>query len=209
MRALWIEDHPLIGDSLELLLQVVMPELSIDKARDLPTALGCVERIPYQLVLLDWWLGDREGGQTIEALRRQGCRAPMVVVSGDDRAAVMQRALQLGVAGYVRKSAEPSELISTLQTVLAGEQAALPPASTGPRHDLPALELATLYPQLSERQLEVFAALMRGVSDKQIARELGIGDTTVKTHVRAILQALGVHSRGEASFQARQAGARS
>lgn len=209
MRALWIEDHPLIGDSLELLLQVVMPELSIDKARDLPTALGCVERIPYQLVLLDWWLGDREGGQTIEALRRQGCRAPMVVVSGDDRAAVMQRALQLGVAGYVRKSAEPAELISTLQTVLAGEQAALPPASTGPRHDLPALDLATLYPRLSERQLEVFAALMRGVSDKQIARELGIGDTTVKTHVRAILQELGVHSRGEASFQARQAGARS
>lgn len=208
MRALWIEDHPLIGDSLELLLQVVMPELSLDKARDLPGALACVERIPYQLVLLDWWLGDREGGLSIEALRRQGCQAPLVVVSGDDRAAVMQRALQLGVSGYVRKSAEPAELIATVQAVLAGGRAPLPPAAQGPRHDLPALDLATLYPQLSERQLEVFRALMRGSADKQIARELGISDTTVKTHVRAILQVLGVHSRGEASFQARQAGAR-
>lgn len=206
MRAIWIEDHQLIGDSLELLLQVVMPELSLDKARDLHSAQRLAASIPYELVLLDWWLDETDGATTIGALRQAGCRAPIIVVSGDDREPVMRRALSLGVAGYVRKSAEPQELINTLRTVLAGGRHS-PPPSTPRRDGLPPLDLITLYPDLTLRQHDVFRALMRGQSDKQIARELGIGETTVKSHVRAILQSLGVRSRGEAAHQARSAGA--
>lgn len=206
MRALWIEDHQLIGDSLELLLQVVLPELSLDKARDLESARQLVEAIPYEVVLLDWWLGEQDGERTLRALRAAGCVAPVVVVSGDEREPVMRRALQLGVAGYVRKSADPQELIETLRTVLAGKTAPMPRAS-GAGGPPPGLDLATLFPHLSPRQLEVFRALLRGASDKQIARELNIGDSTVKTHVRVILQALGVRSRGEAAHAARSAGA--
>lgn len=206
MRALWIEDHQLIGDSLELLLQVVLPELSLDKARDLPGAVQLVQTIPYEIVLLDWWLGEQDGSGTLQALRAAGCWAPVVVVSGDEREPIMRRALQLGVAGYVRKSAEPQELIDTLRAVLAGKPAPLPPAS-GSGGPPPGLDVAALYPHLSPRQLEVFRALLRGASDKQIARELSISDSTVKTHVRVILQALGVRSRGEAAHAARSAGA--
>ena len=65
MRALWIEDHQLIGESLEMLLQVVMPELSLDKARDLDTARQLVQSIPYELVLLDWWLEQSDGATAI------------------------------------------------------------------------------------------------------------------------------------------------
>lgn len=205
MRALWIEDHPLIGDALELLLQVVLPELSLDKARDLPSAVQLVQTIPYELLLVDWWLGEHDGELTLAALRETGCKAPVVIVSGDDREPVMRRALALGVAGYVRKSAEPQELIDTLRAVLAGQQAPLPPAAQG-GGQLPALDVAALYPSLTARQHEVFRALLRGSSDKQIARELGISDSTVKTHVRVILQSLGVRSRGEAAHAARAAG---
>lgn len=207
MRALWIEDHQLIADSLELLLQLVLPELSLDKAQRLDQALPLAASIPYQLILLDWWLQDEDGSSTIQALRQAGCKAPIVVVSGDDREPVLRRAQQLGVAGFVRKSAEPQELVNTLRTVLEGQQAALPPPGPA-RAALPLLDVEALYPQLTPRQHEVFRLLLRGAADKQIARELGIGDSTVKTHVRVILQTLGVQSRGEAAHKARDAGAR-
>lgn len=205
MRALWIEDHPLIGDALELLLQVVLPELSLDKARDLPTALELVQTIPYEVLLVDWWLGEHDGELSLARLRESACQAPVVIVSGDEREPVLRRALALGVAGYVRKSAEPQELIDTLRAVLAGQPAPLPPTCAG-KVRLPTLDVATLYPALTTRQHEVFRALLRGSSDKEIARELGIGDSTVKTHVRVILQSLGVRSRGEAAHAARAAG---
>lgn len=204
MRALWIEDHQLIGDALELLLQVELPELSLDKARDLPTALRLAEAIPYELLLLDWWLGEQDGEQTLAALRDAGCRAPVIVVSGDEREAVMRRAIQLGALGYVRKSAEPAELLATLRAVLAGDSPALPPAGALSGRP-PALRLAQLFPELTPRQRDVFNGLLRGASDKQIARELGVSDSTVKTHVRVILQSLGVRSRGEAAFAAHAA----
>lgn len=206
MRALWIEDHQLIGDALELLLQLVMPQLSLDKARDADTALRLATSIPYELVLLDWWLGDSDGEQLLNRLRTAGCTAPVVVVSGDEREPVQRRALQLGVAAFVRKSAPPEQLIETLRAVLAGRPAPQAEAAARAPAPLPPLDVATLYPHLSPRQLEVFRALLRGASDKQIARELAIAETTVKTHVRVILQALGVKSRGEAAHAARHAG---
>ena len=205
MRVVWIEDHQLIGDSLELLLQVVMPELTLDKARDLHSAQQLIRTFPYKLVLLDWWLGDVDGATSIAALREAGCEAPIVVVSGDEREPVLRRAQALGVAGYVRKSAEPQELIDTLRTVLQGGQT-LPPAASN-RVSQPVSDLQAAYPELTARQIDVFREMIRGSSDKQIARELGIGDTTVKSHVRAILSLLGVRSRGEAAHRARSDGA--
>ncbi|MBB5205797.1 DNA-binding NarL/FixJ family response regulator [Inhella inkyongensis] len=204
MRVVWIEDHQLIGDSLELLLQVVMPELTLDKARDLHSAQQLVRTFPYKLVLLDWWLGDVDGATSIAALREAGCEAPIVVVSGDEREPVLRSAQALGVAGYVRKSAEPQELIETLRTVLQGGHTPPPKATT--RASLPS-DLQAHYPELTARQIDVFREMIRGSSDKQIARELGIGDTTVKSHVRSILALLGVRSRGEAAYRARSDGA--
>jgi DNA-binding NarL/FixJ family response regulator len=206
VRALWIEDHHLIGDALELLLQLVLPQLSLDKARDADSALQLARSIPYEIVMLDWWLDGHDGEALLGALRKAGCTAPIVVVSGDEREPVQRRALQLGVAAFVRKSAPPEQLIETLRAVLAGRPAPGAQASTQPAAPLPALDVATLYPQLSPRQLDVFRALLRGASDKQIARELHIAETTVKTHVRVILNALGVKSRGEAAHAARSAG---
>ncbi len=71
----------------------------------------------------------------------------------------------------------------------------------------PSLDVQVIFPELTPRQADVFRKLMRGASDKQIARDLHLSDTTVKTHVRAILQVLGVHSRGQATYQALSRGA--
>lgn len=212
MRALWIEDHQLIGDSLEVLLHVVMPEISLDKARDLDSALRLIATFRYELVLLDWWLGAQDGQAAMRSLRAAGCNTPVIVVSGDEREAVMRQAMSLGAVGYVPKSADPDALVEAIGLALRG---VVTRPRAGPMRDfaasapggLPAIDVAAAYPELTARQSEVFRALMRGLSDKQIARDLDISDTTVKTHVRAILQIVGVHKRGEAAYAARLRGA--
>ena len=212
MRARWIEDHQLIGDSLEMLLQVMMPEVSLDKARDLDLGVNLARTIPYEVVLLDWWLGQTDGVAAIKALRAAGCEAPILVVSGDERELVMREALAAGAVGYVTKSAEPEQLVKAIRDALQGVVARLPrrpigeeiPSGAGP---LPALDIRQVFPELTPRQGDVFRLLMRGESDKRIARDLGLSDTTVKSHVRAILQVVGVRSRGEAAYAARIRGA--
>jgi DNA-binding NarL/FixJ family response regulator len=212
MRALWIEDHQLVGDSFELLLQLIMPDASLDKARDLESAKRLIETFPYELVLLDWWLGSQDGERSIRALRETHSHTPIIVVSGDDRDVVMDRALALGAAGYVSKGADPAALLDAVRVALRGG-ISRPPRHTGRGNDVAPsgvvhpIDVEALYPELTPRQAEVFRALMRGTSDKQIARELDISDTTVKTHVRAILQIVGVHKRGEAAHEARVRGA--
>jgi DNA-binding NarL/FixJ family response regulator len=216
MRALWIEDHQLIGDSLEMLLQVVMPEVSLDKARDAEMAVRLVQSIQYEIVLLDWWLGRDDGEAAIKALRAVGCESPVLVVSGDEREPVMRRALAAGAIGYVTKAADPAELVRAMRAALAGVVsrpagrlfapcvAPLP----GVPHDgpLPLLDVQLVFPSLTPRQCDVFRLLMRGASDKLIARELGLSETTVKTHVRAILAEVGARNRGEAAYAARSRG---
>ena len=211
MRALWIEDHQLVGDSLEVLLHVVMPDISLDKARDLDTASRLVAAFKYELVLLDWWLGEQDGETTIRSLRDAGCVTPIIVVSGDERETVRMRALALGAVGYVPKTADPATLVGAIRQVLGAsvtaENGTAPAVERSTQGAPIPIEIATAFPDLTPRQVDVFRSLMRGLSDKQIARELHISDTTVKTHVRAILQSVGVRKRGEATYEARARGA--
>lgn len=220
MRALWVEDHQLIGDSLEVLLQVLMPELSLDKARTVDAAVQWAQAIHYELVLMDWWMGDQDGLTTLTALRHIGCQAPVIVVSGDDRHDLSSMPEHLHVVGYVSKAADPQQLVQTIKQALA----ALPsgtslPSVKGPEGGqaltglsapsiLPQAELHALFPELTDRQAEVFVQLMRGLSDKEIARQLVISGNTARTHVKAILQVVGANKRGEAVYIARQRGAR-
>lgn len=208
MRALWIEDHALIGDSLEALLQVVMPEVSLDKARDLPTAENLVRTIPYDLVLLDWWIGPDTGERAMSRLRGAGCHAPFLVVSGDERGVVRQRALALGAADFIPKAAQPHTLVEAIRATLADKQR--PPAEPiagAEAVQRPCVALKTVFPELTERQVDVLEQLTRGLADKQIAKNLGVALSTVRSHVRAILEVVGVHSRGEVAHEARIRGA--
>lgn len=218
MRALWVEDHALIGDSLEMLLQVLIPDISLDKARSLDAAREMVLSIPYELLLVDWWLGSQDGETTIRALRKAGSACPVIVVSADERDAVWQQAKALDVAAFVSKSTDSDALVRAIQDVVQrgmdgrkGDGFLVPSrggqSGSGAAAQPPLLDVQQVFPELTPRQADVFRGLMRGLSDKHIARELSISETTVKTHVRAILQTVGASKRGEAVFLARNGGA--
>lgn len=214
MRALVIDDMELVLDGMQALLQVLLPDVSLDKTPSVSTAVQLATSIPYELILLDWHLLDADGAaidgrEFIEALRHKGCSTPIIVVSGDDRIDWSPLVLELGLAGVVPKFAAGTVLADAIQVAMRGgiylpaqvreRRAGVPYRPAGTQRPL---EPKERYPDLTPRQCEVFDGMIRGNSDKQIARDLGISESTVKTHVRSILSVVGVRRRGAAVFEA-------
>lgn len=137
----------------------------------------------------------------IEALTRMRAAAPearIVVVSATEERDVILAALRAGAAGYVPKTSKPGVVTAALRLVAAGG-VYVPPQTLG---DVPAAARKAL----TGRQLEVLRLLARGLANKEIARNLRIGQETVKQHARAVYAALGVSRRAQAGRAAERRG---
>lgn len=217
MRLLVIDDEQLVLEGLEAFLQAALRDVSLDKAAHAAAALRLASTFRYQLVLLDWNLADARGQvedtrELVRQLRAGGLDGPIIIVSGEDRSDWPALLLELGLSGMVPKTAPGTALIDAIEVALRGGMYLPAPAVRQQTHAAyrraplppPPPDPATRFPDLTERQAEVFREMARGQSDKQIARTLGISETTVKTHVRAILGIVGVHRRGQAVYQLSQ-----
>ena len=213
MRVLMVDDHKIVLDSLKTLLGVVMPGLQVDMATRIGPALQLAAELHPDLVLLDWRLEECTGAESIPRLRDVGCAARIVILSADSDAALVRTAIELGAAGFVPKQYGSDELFSALQIVLQGG-IFLPPEvrPNSLRHagaeTLPLIEAEQKMTGLTPRQLDVYRAAARGLPNKLIARELGIAESTVKTHLLAVYGVLGVRNRTEAAYQASREGIR-
>lgn len=214
MRVLLIDDHPLFREGLKGLLLGLEPSVQVEQAGSVDAA-EALQGQAFELVLMDLQM---PGSQGMEALSRTKAlfeASAVVVVSGDESPDTIQRAIQHGAAGYVPKSSDPSVTIQALRLVLAqgtylptealrhpagGEAAPSPPEpSAHPSHHSP------YWPQaLSPRQLSVLRCLLQGKPNKVIAREIGIAEGTVKVHLWAVYQLLGVSNRAQAMYRAHE-----
>ncbi len=218
MRVLMVDDHVMVLEALKLLLNQLAPELRVDTANELPQALRLASVSSYDIVLLDWNLDGSNGEQAIEQLREIGCAARIVVLSGETGSALVRRAVELGAAGFIPKRYNSESMISALACVIGG-RVFLPPealhemAANAARGGAPGyavaapaapavLEADPRLTELTPRQIDVYRAAARGLPNKLIARELGIAESTVKTHLSAVYLALGVRNRTEATYQA-------
>ena len=217
MRVLVIDDHPLILTALQNVIEGmagVVAVVGVAGARAAREALGADDS--FDLVLLDLRLGDADGFDVLVELRNGWPAIPVVVVSASDRSADVIRAIDLGAMGFVPKQASNETLTEALRVVMSGG-IYVPPmtlgGSDGPAdaarggvregHAWPpgmdALKPATLANfKLTPRQADVLGLLLRGQSNKLIARELDVSVETVKDHVAAVLRALNVNSRTQA-----------
>ncbi|RVA07127.1 response regulator transcription factor, partial [Mesorhizobium sp. M7A.F.Ca.US.001.02.1.1] len=123
---------------------------------------------------------------------------PLVVVSAHDDPATIRRALDLGASGFISKSASMEEIRSAVQSVLAGDIAAPVGVDLGTERDPEISDLIKRLQALTPQQTRVLGMLAEGLLNKQIAYELGVSEATIKAHVSAILQKLGVDSRTQA-----------
>jgi two-component system NarL family response regulator len=151
------------------------------------------------LVIMDWRLPNTNGGEVIRELREKHPGARVLVLSAFDSEEIVFQAVHAGAVGYLPKSSRRPELIESVMAASRGE-AAFPPAIAAKLTD------RMRRPELTPREIEVVAELVRGNSNKEIATRLQISDNTVKLHITHIMQKLGAKDRTHAASIALQRG---
>jgi DNA-binding NarL/FixJ family response regulator len=208
MKILLVDDHALIRDALRGVLAELQKTVEIFECSDAESALRALEKGPdIQMLVLDLNLPDRSGLDLLAEVRDRYPAIGVVVLSGNQDRASVQRALDLGAVGFIPKAAQREVMLSAFNLVFAGgiyippqilerSTAATPSASLQSAGSLRS-ELG-----LTERQMDVLALMMRGKSNKVICRALHLAEPTVKNHVTAILKALKATNRTEAVIAA-------
>jgi DNA-binding NarL/FixJ family response regulator len=213
MKILVVDDHVLIREALRGVLKELRGEaVVIIEASDSRQAMRQIEQnSDVELVLLDLGLPDSDGFEILIELGNRYPTTSVVVLSAhQDRESVVQ-ALELGVLGFIPKSATREVMLSAFNLIFAGGTY-IPPeildrhpsalqavrgGSVPPRPLASAVDLG-----LTERQMDVLSLMMRGKSNKAICRVLNLAEATVKIHVSAILKALKAANRTEAVIAA-------
>jgi len=202
------DDHPLFRAALRAAATAAVADATVVEAADLATALAKLEAEPdMDLALLDLHMPDSRGLTGLAAVRAQYPGVAVLVVSAHDDAAVVRRALDHGAAGFIPKSTPPDEIGAAIRNVLACGSwipprlsAAVKTTRSNPQDAAMAARLMSL----SAQQFRVLGLLAEGRLNKQIADALGIGERTVKAHVSAIFEKLGVRNRTQAGVLLRQ-----
>ena len=198
MKILLLDDHTLFRAGLKLLLSTLSGHTSaLLEASTIDEALALTAQHPDLLLcLLDLELKHEHGLSALSQIKAAAPGVAVVIVSASEDWPTVQTCLEAGAMSYIPKSASPDTLRQALLRVLAGE-VFLPPAfdhlQTSP---------APTTPVLTVRQHEILHALNRGLSNKQIARELSLSEYTVKEHIANIFRILGAHNRIEALLKA-------
>ena len=196
-RLIIVDDHPLFRDALSQALSTgeqneISEAGSLDELNDFLAANSNID-----LVLLDLSMPGVQGFSGLLYLRAQHPEIPVIIVSANDDPVIIRRAIDFGASGFVPKSQPTAVIKDAVQKVLAGEVWVPEGLSDSPADDETAdlvKRLATLTPQ----QVRVLMMLGEGLLNKQIAFKLNVSEATIKAHVSAILQKLGVDSRTQA-----------
>lgn len=199
------DDHPMFREALRQVVAGALPNHAIVEASSFDDVMAAAKDHDHDLILLDIDMPGMNGFNGLIALRNQVPTAPVVVVSADESRESVRQALSLGASGFVPKSMDREHMASAIHVVLAGE--IFVPFSLAERgaaspyrdsDDAFRQGYATLTPQ----QRKVLEMLVLGRSNKVIAYEMSITESTVKAHVSAILHKLQVTSRTQAVLQA-------
>ena len=197
------DDHPLFRDALRQAVASVIAGVKIDEAGSFEDLTALLERgVEADLILLDLSMPGISGFSGLIYLRAQYPAIPVVIVSATDDGATIRRSLDFGASGFIPKRFGVDTLRDAILKVMDGDiwvpadtdlSATVDPDMTRLRD-----RLVTLTPQ----QVRVLMMLSEGLLNKQIAYELGVSEATIKAHVSAILQKLGVESRTQAVIAA-------
>ena len=199
VRVLIADDHPLMVGGLRQAVLAAAPEAEIAVAHDFDSMVAALDASPdTDLVLLDLTMPGVRGFSGLLFLRSERPSTPVIVVSGNEERAVIRHCMEFGAAGFIPKTNSLDTMRAAIAQVLDGGRWTPPDfdPSAAPNGESSAMarRLASLTPQ----QIRVLMMLSQGLLNKQIAYELSVSEATVKAHVSAIFQKLGVESRTQA-----------
>ena len=192
------DDHPLFRGALKHALSS-FGDARIEEVGYFDAAkASVVANDDIDLLLLDLTMPGSSGLSGLVALRGISSNFPVVIVSARDDAETVRRAIELGASGFISKSAGMDQIRRAVETVLAGGIALPDGLDLGEERDAEVSDLIQRLQSLTPQQSRVLTMLAEGLLNKQIAYELGVSEATIKAHVSAILQKLGVDSRTQA-----------
>ena len=198
MKILVADDHALFREGLRPVVQQLADHAVMLEAYDWLSALAQVKEHPEMaLALIDLTMPGMEAFAGLKTLLDSAETVPVVVVSASESVLDMKRALDAGAMGYLVKSETPAVVLNALRLVLSGGVYVPPRLIQLSAHGPP--DRNGILPfGLTPRQFEVLTALAQGKSNKDIAHDFNLSETTVKAHIGAIFKTLNVSNRAEA-----------
>jgi DNA-binding NarL/FixJ family response regulator len=198
-RILVVDDHPLVRDGLRSLLAITFEDCEILEAAGVEEACQVLAaQGECDLVLLDLNMPDATRLSGLTTLRQAFPMVPVLMVSGSFDRALVQEALSAGAAGFLPKSLKRAAIVDALHQVMSGEIYIPDTGLEEAPGTAEEVQIRARIDSLTPQQKVVLHHLVHGRLNKQIAHDLDVSLTTVKAHVSAILQKLGVFSRTQA-----------
>lgn len=209
IRIILVDDHEVVRRGICLLLNLEADMEVVGEAASGLHAIEQVKALTPDLVLLDLRMPGMGGPETARAIKQIAPRTRVLIVSGVDKGEEIVAALESDVDGYVLKDAPPNELIHAIHVVASGQAYLQPAVAKQLLRRMAAIAQpasVALPPALTQRELEVLKLMATNRSSKEIAAELVVGEETVRSHTKRILQKLNQPNRTQAVLAALRLG---
>lgn len=213
IRLMIVDDHQLMRDGLVRLLSLEPNVEIVGTCCDGKEAVQQVGVLNPSLVLMDIRMPELSGIQATKQIKTEHPEVEIVLLTMHDEDDYVFEGIAAGASGYLLKDSSREELLSTIQQVHAGQASLTPSVTRRVMQEFATLQqgkrekpVATKPDELSRREMDVLELLVQGLSNKQIAKELFIDETTVKTHLHRIFEKLNVRDRTQAAILALQRG---
>jgi DNA-binding NarL/FixJ family response regulator len=202
-RLVIADDHPLFRGALREAVTGLFDSDDIAEAGSFDDISKLLDRNnDVDLVLLDLAMPGVRGFSGLMYMRAQYPGIPVVIVSGNDDPAVIRRCMDFGASGFIPKTLGVDQMRKAIERVIGGGIWTPPDVDLSARSDDDSAVILARLASLTPQQVRVLMMLSEGLLNKQIAYELSVSEATVKAHVSAILQKLGVESRTQAVIAA-------
>lgn len=214
MNILIVDDHAFVCEGLRVALTRQFEGLQVRTTENCDEALTILSGHDVDLLILDLFMpGDSGGFGFISKLRAYYPDLPLVVLSASENSNHVRKCLELGVTGFVTKSAPKEALFEAINKAIEGVQftpkyliESIPEIATVVDEVDSGVNIEIISELITDRQMDILRCISRGCSNKHIARELDLSENTVKVHVSAMLKALGLTNRTQAGILGQKLG---
>jgi DNA-binding NarL/FixJ family response regulator len=201
IRILIVDDHAVVRKGLAMVLRLEPGLEVVGEAQHGREGLEAAARLQPDLVLVDLVMPEMDGQEMALALRKSNPRIKIMMLSGTEVDERVFDLLAAGIEGYVLKNIEPSELIRAIRAVISGE-AYLHPAVMRQVASRMTQHASPVAFSLTPRELEVLEWMATPNTYRQIAKELGVSEETVRSHAKSILEKMRQPNRAQAVLAA-------
>ena len=214
MHILIVDDHAFVCAGLKATLLERLDDIEVTTTQRGDEVLSIVTNKGIDLIILDLFMPGGYGGFGLIGLLhdRYPC-IPIIVLSASENSAHIKKCFELGVTGFVTKSAPKEALFEAIEKVLDGDQyvpkyliEAVPEVARVIDEVDSGVNIEIIAELITDRQFDILSCISRGHSNKQIARELDLSENTVKVHVSAMLKSLGLSNRTQAGILGQKLG---